>query len=161
MMSHRMGVLGFAALFVCGAMLVAPEAKAKNHRPLVETDIARIVGGAGYGFCEFTRRGRRVTARVHIAGMDFNSVGTAWIFVDGANVGQLDGTIATEGGDAAFYGSLKAPRYAEVKIDVRDHRISIETIGNSPGDEIADDTLVRELTTPAPHKMGTCSTTFE
>lgn len=148
-------------LIAATVLAPAPQAEAKDRRPLVETEIARIVGGAGFGFCEFTRHGRRVSARVHIAGMDFNSIGTAWIFVDGHNIGQLDGTIATDSGDAALYGSFKAARRAEIKIDVRDHRISIETIGNAPNDDMADETLVRELTTPAPYKMGTCSVTFD
>lgn len=152
--AYAFGVVGAVAL------LSAPQAEAKDRRPLVETEIVRIAGGTGFGFCEFTRHGHRVSARIHIAGMDFNSVGTAWIFVDGANIGQLDGTIATDSGDAAFYGSFKAARRAEVKIDVRDHRISIKTIGNTPNDEMADETLVRELTTPAPYQMGTCATTF-
>ena len=152
--------MGAWLMFGAAAVLAAPDASANDRRPVMETEIVRMVGGAGFGFCEFTRRGRHVTARVHVAGMDLNSVGTAWIFIDGAVVGQLDGTIADEGGDAAFFGSFKASRRSEVKIDVRDHRISIKTIGNTPNDEAADETLVRELTTPAPYKMGTCATTF-
>ena len=74
--------------------------------------------------------------------------------------GRLDGTIADKGGDAVFHGRLTAPRRAEVKIDVRDHRVSIKSIGNTPNDEMADETLVRELTTPAPYKMGTCAVKF-
>ena len=143
------------------ALFAAAQADAKDRRPLAETEIVRIAGGVGFGFCEFTRFGRRISARVHVAGMDSNSVGTAWVFVDGAVVGQLDGTIATDGGDAVFYGAFKAPRRAEVKIDVRDHRISIRAIGNAPDDEAADETLMRELTTPAPYRMGTCATTFD
>lgn len=148
-------------LLSVASLASAPGAQAKYHRPVAETEIVRMVGGAGHGFCEFTRIGRRVTARVQVSGMDLNSIGTAWIFIDDAVVGQLDGAMATEGGDAAFYGKFRAPRRATVKIDVRDHRISIHTIGNTPGDDIADDTLVRELTTPAPHSMGTCETAFE
>ena len=147
--------------FGAAAALAAPDARADNYRPIIETELVRIVGGAGYGFCEFTRRGRRVSARVHIAGMDYNSIGTAWVFVNGANIGQLDGTLATDSGDAVFFGSFRAGRRAEVKIDVRDHRINIKSIGNTPNDDMADETLVRELTTPAPHMMGTCATTFE
>ncbi len=143
------------------AFLAASQGEAKERAHFAETDIARMVGGAGYGFCEFTRFGRRVSARVHVAGMDFNSIGTAWIFIDGAVVGQLDGTMATEGGDAVFHGSFRAPRRAEIKIDVRDHRINIETIGNRANDEAADNTLVRELTTPAPYGMGTCAAAFD
>lgn len=148
--AHSLGLL------VVVVSIWSPPAEAKS-RHLVETEIARIVGGAGYGFCEFTRWGRRVSVRVKVAGMDYNSVGTAWIFVDGENVGQLDGSISGVGGDAAFDGAFKAPRRAEVKIDVRDHRISIQTIGNTPRDETADETLVRELTTPAPYMIGTCA----
>ncbi len=148
--AHSLGLL-----VVVGSFWSLP-AEAKS-RPLVEMEIARIVGGAGYGFCEFTRWGRRVSVRVRVAGMDYNSVGTAWIFVDGKNTGQLDGSIAGAGGDADFFGAFKAPRRAEVKIDIRDHRISILTIGNAPNDEVADETLLKELTTPAPYMMGTCT----
>lgn len=145
--------LGLLALIVSAW---SPSAEAKS-RPLFETEIARLVGGTGFGFCEFTRWGRRVSVRVRVAGMDYSSVGTAWIFIDGNNVGQLDGSIADAGGDARFDGAFKAPRLSEIKIDVRDHRISIHTIGNTPFDEIADETLIRELTTPAPHQIGTCT----
>lgn len=160
-MSISKFVLCAAGAFGLLAIIAAPDATAYDNRPRIETDLVRIVGGAGYGYCEFTRVGRRISARVHITGLDYHSVGTAWIFIDGAVVGQLDGTIADEGGDAAFFGSFKAPRRSEVKIDVRDHRISIKTIGNTPKDEAADETLVREITTPAPHMMGTCATKFE
>ncbi len=160
MLINKLGICALAVISA-GVIAAAPQAQANDRRLTVETEIVRIVGGDGFGFCEFTRRGRRVSARVHIAGMDYNSVGTAWIFINGVVVGQLDGTIADNGGDASFFGDFKASRRSEVKIDVRDHRISIKTIGNTPNDEMADETLVRELTTPAPYKMGTCATTFE
>lgn len=155
-MSLRKAFTHSLGLLLVAGSIWSSSVEAKS-RPMVETEIARIVGGAGYGFCEFTRWGRRVSVRVRVAGMDYNSVGTAWIFVDGDNIGQLDGSIAGAGGDAAFRGAFKAPRRAELKIDIRDHRISIQTIGNRPFDEIADETLLRELTTPAPYMIGTCA----
>lgn len=160
MLIHKL-TIGALAFISAGWIAFAPQAQANDRRPALKTDLVRIVGGDGYGFCEFTRLGRRVTARVHVAGMDYGSVGTAWMFVDGVNIGRLDGTVATDSGDAVFHGSLKASRRAEVKIDIRDHRVSIKSIGNTPNDQVADDTLIRELTTPAPYKMGTCATTFE
>ena len=54
---------GACVLLGAAAVLTAPDAYANDQRPTVETEIVRLVGGAGFGFCEFTRRGRRVTAR--------------------------------------------------------------------------------------------------
>lgn len=160
-MSSRFIILSIGTFFIVGAGLTLPKAQARYSGPEVETEYARIVDGAGFGFCKVTRIGRRIRVRVHVAGMDFGSIGTAWIFINGKNIGQLDGTVATESGDVFLRGSFNAPRGAEIKIDVRDHRVSIRSIGNLPNDDAADEALVRELTTPAAFRMGTCVTQFE
>lgn len=161
MIKRSVSVLSCLASVILASSGITPSWAAKgNIRLSPETKYARLVGGAGYGFCEFTRMGRLINARVVVAGMDSNSIGTTWIFIDDVGAGRLDGTVASEGGDAAFFGSFSASRRAVIKLDVRDHQERIQYIGNNPNDEGADEDLVRELTTPAPFRMGTCTVSF-
>lgn len=152
-------VLTLAAVGALGAALLAPSAWADYGRHDKHV-YARLVGGDGYGFCEFVKTRRSLEARVWATGLQPNSVATAWIFVDGA-VRQLDGGVTTGGGDIDLQGELRVRRHVEIKLDVRDHQVLIvDDIGNDPADPIADDLLLEELTKPAPTMIGTCTVDF-
>ena len=158
-MRIRSFILSLGASAALGGALLAPEAWAGHDRHKQHV-YARLVSGQGYGFCEFERDRRTVHARVWATGMEPNSVVTAWIFVND-RIQQLDGSVSTRGGDVELSGSLRVRRGVDLKIDVRDHEISIvDEIGNDPDDPVADGILLEELTTPAPTMIGTCTVDF-
>lgn len=156
-----MNKLNYPALVIGTSLLLSPLALADEGRGSIEKAYVRLVGVApesGYGFCEFEHRGREVHARVWSTGALENSVITTWIFQDDEFVGQLDGTVSTRGGDSQLEGEFKIPgRPTVVTLDVRDHLVTIQGIGNTPDDPKADATLVTELTTPGPGEIGTCT----
>lgn len=110
-----------------------------SHTPPVqgglfkEQDYVRLVGGNGYGFCEFERFGNRVRARVFATGLMGNSTATTWLIFPDRTV-RLDGTVATAEGDAEFEGHFRVRRGTEVTLDVRDHKVTIQDIGNTLDD---------------------------
>ena len=162
-------VAGVATIFAAQTLSVDAIADDDNdgrseHRyvRLVHTD---KVDQAGYGFCEFTRKGRTVWARLRVTGAEYNGFVTAWKILNGGGAVRLDGTVATGAGDAELSGHFRIRGTTEIKLDARGHLTTIQDIGNIPIDEQADLDLIKELTTfdgiGGSEMLGTCTTTFE
>lgn len=147
------------AVFIATFMLLPSGAFAQGNGDQ-QHEYVRLVGGSGYGFCEFERNGRHVVARLWVTGLGGNHIGTAWVKFDGEIVDRLGGTVATLGGDVEIRGEFKVLPGTEVTLDAREHDVSIQDIGNAENDPGADQRLNTELTTPAPLKLGTCTTTL-
>lgn len=153
-------LIGVTTLAVVTTVLLTPLGFAGGFG-LRQHEYVRVAGGSGYGFCEFERHRRHVSVRLWVTGLQRNSIGTVWIKFDGKTVGQLDGTVATTGGEAEFRGEFRVWPGTTVTLDARDHLVSIvKDIGNGEDDADADVALITELTTPGPGKLGTCTAAF-
>ena len=150
-----------AAGFVLGFGSVAMADGDEDDRRIVEHSYVLLAGGNGdgSGFCEFERRGKRVWARVWVAGARNNGFVTAWKTLNGETT-RLDGTVATGTGDAELTGHFRIKRgTTEVTLDARGHYSTIQMIDSNVD-------LNTELTSPnglnvqASEMLGTCSASF-
>jgi len=152
-----------ALMFAFGGAAVADDDDDDDRdRRSKQVEHRYVLLEGGVGFCEFERRDREVWARVWVTGAEPNGFVTAWKFLDGNNVGRLDGTVATGGTDAELRGHFKiGKRTTDVKLVAVAHESTIQDIRNN-------EDLTQELTeanglesTADSKSLGACETTFE
>jgi hypothetical protein len=163
-------VLG--ACVITGMMLAAPSSYAAVVGDGSTSNFVRITvensapqNANANGFCEVSRLGNSVTASIEATGMDGDgNVATAWVILNGSNIGRLDTAVVGAKGDASWEGGFTVADGDTLALKIRQHNTTVYDLGNAPFDAAADADLQSEGTTPGgvagATKPGQCLYTF-